>query len=286
MFVNQGMTAYTLALFRGQSSTEAGDADSTAPKVEPRDQALKYAIARIEALAEDRPEVGPSAAPLDPTTDEGYGQQYANPAERAQMFAQAYARQAETDAFIAKNGYKNRLSRGLYVAHGMAQSQAPGQAFYASREEAIAGAAERIGDMVTAARDANRPRDNVAMQLDPNDPSMLVYVSASASEVGITNFVARLSEDDMRINREKQAHDLKAFVMWYDVMAANLTRDFGITMEQSTRRDESGRVFLNDMEVTHPEFGKLGEIKDGRFWISGEDGALIHPEVYFGNRPA
>ncbi len=286
MFVNQGMNASTLALFRGHSSTEAGEVNSAAPKAEPRDQALKYAIARIDALAEDGPEADLLAGALDPSTAEGYGQQYANPAERAQVFAQAYARQAETDAFIAENGYKNRLSPGLYVAHGMAQSQAPGQAFYASREEAIAGAAERIGDVVTAARDANRPRDKVAMQVDPNDPSTLVYVSASASEAGISNYVAGLTEDDMRMNREKQAHDLKAFVMWYDVMAANLTRDFGITMEQSTRRDESGRVFLNDMEITHSEFGKLGEIKEGRFWILGEDGALIHPEVYFGNRPA
>lgn len=153
MFVNQGLSAYTLALFRGPGRTEGVEVDSAALKAEPLDQALKYAIDRIEALTEVRPEAG-------------------------------------------------------------------------------------------------------------------------------------LSEDDMRINREKQAHDLKAFAMWYDVMAANLTRDFGITREQSTRRDESGRVFLNDMEVTHPEFGKLGEIKGGRFWISGEDGALIHPEVYFGNRPA
>jgi hypothetical protein len=62
-----------------------------------------------------------------------------------------------------------------------------------------------------------------------------------------------------------------------------LTRDFGITIETSTSFDEDGRVTLNDFEVTHSKYGKLGEVKDGVFYIATEDGGLVDPEAYYGH---
>ena len=95
--------------------------------------------------------------------------------------------------------------------------------------------------------------------------------------------LAELSPEQLARAEEKQAHDLKVSGMWYNIRASELTRDFGITAETSTSFDENGRVTLNDFEVTHSEYGKIGEVKDGVFYIATEDGTLVEPEAYFGN---
>ncbi|WP_204161545.1 hypothetical protein, partial [Tritonibacter mobilis] len=81
-------------------------------------------------------------------------------------------------------------------------------------------------------------------------------------------------------------HVLAVTGMWFNIKASELTRDFGITAETSTSFDEDGRVTLNDFEVTHSKYGKVGEVKDGVFYIATTNGTLVDPEVYFGNAAA
>lgn len=287
MLINQSLNANTLSLFNtagvSQESIEASKNSLAAPSGS--DQALKIAISRI-ARAAIAGESGASADAKTGIPKEGgtYGMQYTDPAQRAKMFADAYARQAESDAFQAENGYKNRLSLGLYTAHSMAKAQQPGMRAYETREDAILAAATRLGDIITAANQANFPRNKFEVQLeDASSGHSVVYASANTPPEMIEGIVDGMFSEDIRKNNEKQAHDLKATGMWYDVIASELTRDFGITIETSTSFDEDGRVTLNDFEVTHSKYGKLGEVKDGVFYIATEDGGLVDPEAYYGH---
>ena len=292
MYINQSLSEQTLALFKtagaSQDGTEAPKTSLASSSV--ADQALKFALSKIALAAR----AGEPAAPVFEGAGAGipeeggtYGGRFSDPAQRAKIFAEAYARQAASDAFQAENGYKNRLSMGLYTANSMAKAQQPGMGHYETREDAVTAAAERLGDMITAARDANNPRNKIAVPLEEaSSGHSVVYVSRVTSPDMVNDIIGRLSSEDIRKNNEKQAHDLKATEMWYNVRASELTRDFGITAETSTRFDEDGRVTLNDFEVTHSKYGKVGEVKDGVFYIATTDGTLVDPEVYFGNAAA
>ncbi|MDE4256759.1 hypothetical protein PXK08_04485 [Phaeobacter gallaeciensis] len=289
MLINQSLNANTLSLFNTagthQESIEALKNSLAAPSVS--DQAAKIALSRI-ARAAIAGESGASADAKTGIPKEGgtYGMQYTDPAQRAKMFADAYARQAESDAFQAENGYKNRLSLGLYTANHMAKAQQPGMGAYKTREDAIAAAATRLGDMITAVKDANWARNTVTYPVDDSvigAETDTGFIWSHAKLKDAETAWAELSPEQLARAEKKQAHDVKVTGMWYNVRASELTRDFGITVETSTSFDEDGRVTLNDFEVTHSKYGKLGEVKDGVFYIATEDGGLVDPEAYYGH---
>jgi hypothetical protein len=81
---------------------------------------------------------------------------------------------------------------------------------YETREDAVAAAAERLGDMITAARDANNPRNKIAVPL--NSPAPLYMVpSDDASESDPQGKGPDDNDDGMAvINRERE--DFERFV--------------------------------------------------------------------------
>ncbi|MBW3242888.1 hypothetical protein KUV57_09290 [Epibacterium sp. DP7N7-1] len=290
MYINQSLSEQTLALFKTAGASQDG---TEAPKTllassSVADQALKFALSKIALAAR----AGEPAEPVSEGAEAGipeeggtYGGRFSDPAQRAKIFAEAYARQAASDAFQAENGYKNRLSMGLYTANSMAKAQQPGMGHYETREDAVA--AECLGDMITEARSVNRTRNTTTIPHDRN----LDISGTQHNWIGVKNedaqkYLTELSADELVLAKEKQAHDLKVTGMWYNVRASELTRDFGVTAETSTSFDEDGRVTLNDFEVTHSKYGKVGEVKDGVFYIATTDGTLVDPEVYFGNAAA
>ncbi|MCZ4267766.1 hypothetical protein [Tritonibacter mobilis] len=294
MYINQSLSEQTLALFKtagaSQDGTEAPKTSLASSSV--ADQALKFALSKIALAAR----AGKPAAPVFEGAGTGipeeggtYGGRFSDPAQRAKIFAESYARQAASDAFQAENGYKNRLSMGLYTASSMAKAQQPGMGRYETREDAVAAAAERLGDMITAAKQANWARNTVTYPVDDSvigaeTDSGFIWSHAKLEDAELA--LAELSPEQLTRAEEKQAHDLAVTGMWYNIRASELTRDFGITVETSTSFDEDGRVTLNDFEVTHSKYGKIGEVKDGVFYIATTDGRLVDPEVYFGNAAA
>lgn len=286
MLVNQSIGQHTLALFT------QGNA-STSPKPNVFEGASKVSAADSPRAAETSEPATTSRFLVseerlrNPQTaeDRAFAEQvskYTDAAQRTKLREASQARQAASDKFQAEFGYRNRMTTGLSIAHGMASRQQPGEAGYKTREEALGELGNRISDIRSTAQWVNRARSTTAVPHLSSMPQYTRYTWSGAKDADVAQAaLAKLTPEERQMAADKQAHDLKVSGMKFDIAAAELARDFGVSVNVSSSRDSDGRVTLNDFEITSSKYGKLGEVRDGLLFVTTESGDLVESEEYW-----
>lgn len=285
MLVNQSLGQHTLSLF-----SQVGTAASIGRELPSGSSGATFAPGEA-----DEPASGPGTSRFlvseerlrNPQTAEDRAiaeqvRKYTDSAQRAKLREASQARQDARDEFQAEFGYRNRMTSGLAIAHGMATRQQPGAAGYETRAEALGELGNRISDIQSAARWANRARNTTAVPQLSSMPQYTRYTWSGAKDpVVAQSALEKLTPEEQQMASDKQAHDLKVSGMKFDIAAAELARDFGVSVHVSASRDSDGRVALNDFEITSSKYGKLGEFRDGLLYVTTESGELMESEEYW-----
>lgn len=285
MLINQSIGQHTLALF-----TQGNAGASPQPNV--FDGASKAATTDLSRLTSSSEPATTSRFLVseerlrNPQTaeDRAIAEQvskYTDAAHRAKLREASQARQVESEKFKAEFGYRNRLTTGLSIAHGMASHQQPGEANYANRAEALGELGGFISDLANRARYVNRTMDFVSVPRANEEGHNSRYSWNNYEPSEAQAALAKLSPVEQQMASDKQAHDRKAWGMKFDITAAELARDFGVSVNVSTSWDSDGRVTLNDFEITNSKYGKLGEVRDGLLFVTTESGDLVESEEYW-----
>ncbi len=277
MMINQTLGQHTLALFLTENDATVDQAADLAASIASEAQQSETEKSSSEAVS---PFLVSEERLRNPQTaeDRAIAEQhrlYTDSARRAQLHEAAQARQDAKDQFYQEFGYHNRMTEGLSIANGMASAQKPGQAAYASREEALA-AIGSLSNIKTAVQQVNYVRDTISVPRENDRSESPPYVWANwKDKEAAQDALSQMGAEEQQMAADKRTHDLAYTEMKYNVAAAEFSRDFGISPDVLASRDSEGRVTFNDFEIISSKYGKLGEMRDGQLYLLAESGELV-----------